>query len=138
MMFAEDIARALTELRIKAEARMTSRATIRRKTGATVTDARGLEVPEWVDVATVACRIAGMTRGQSPSKTLDIGGAQVQVATRVAHFPVGTDIHDGDLIDVLAGDVAGAVYRVIEAGAADQQTARRVPVIATERPKEWS
>jgi hypothetical protein len=117
---------------------MLSTATVRRKTGATTTDVDGFEVPRW-QVAYVSrpCRIAVMARSQSPSKTIDVGGAKVQVATRVAHFPHDTDLRDGDLIEVTAGELAGSVWLVIEGDAADQQTARRVPVEAVARPTEW-
>jgi hypothetical protein len=128
---------ALPVLRSEAEARMLSTATVRRKTGATTTDARGLEVPAWSTMTGLPCRIAGMARSQSPSRTVDIGGAEVQVATRTAHFPHDTDLRDGDLIEITAGELVGSVWRVIESDAADQQTARRVPVIATDRPEEW-
>lgn len=116
---------------------MLSRAIIRRKTGNMTTDARGLEVPEWATVyPDLPCRIAGMARSQSPSRTLDIGGVQVQVAVRTAHLPHDTtDLRDGDLLEV-SGESAG-VYQIVEADPADQQTARRVPVVAATRPEEW-
>jgi hypothetical protein len=122
-----------------AEARMLSTATVRRKTGGTTTDADGFEVPAWaIAYAGRPCRIAGMARSQSPSRTIDLGGVQVQVATRTAHFAHDTtDLRDGDLIEITAGELVGSVWRIVESDAADQQTARRVPVIATERPKEW-
>lgn len=127
---------ALSAGRMAAESRMLSRVTIRRKVG-TTTDSRGLKVPEWVTVYTdLPCRIAGMARSQSPSRTLDIGGVQVQVSIRTAHLPHDTtDLRDGDLLDV-SGESAG-VYQIVESDPADQQTARRVPVVATERPQEW-
>jgi hypothetical protein len=130
---------ALSAGRHAAESRMLSAATVHRKTGATTTDTRGLEVPGWDEVyEDRPCRIAGMARSQSPSRTVNIGGAEVQVATRTAHFPHDTDLRDGDLIEITAGELIGSVWRVVEADAADQQTARRVPVIATDRPEEWS
>ena len=78
-----------------------------------------------------------MARSQSPSRTVNIGGAEAQVATRTAHFPHDTVLRDGDLIEITAGELVGSVWRVIESDAADQQTARRVPVIAVEHPEEW-
>jgi hypothetical protein len=117
---------------------MLSRATVRRKTGATTTDADGFEVPAWSSPYTsIPCRIAGMARSQSPSRSLNVGGAEVQVAVRVAHLPHSTVLRDGDLIEITAGELAGSVWHVVEADAADQQTARRVPVIAAEHPEEW-
>jgi hypothetical protein len=118
---------------------MLSRATVRRKTGATTTDADGFEVPAWSSAYTnIPCRIAGMARSQSPSRSLNVGGVEVQVGVRVAHLPHATVLHDGDLIEVTAGELTGSVWHVVEADAADQQTARRVPVIAAEHPEEWS
>lgn len=119
---------------------MLSRANIRRKTGNWTTDARGLEVPEWATVyADLPCRISGAAANTSPYRTVNIGGATMEVAARVAHFPHDTlDLADGDLIEVTAGETAPSVWQIIEADAADQQTARRVPVVAAERPEEWS
>lgn len=133
MSLPETLARG----RAAALARMLSRATVRRKTGATTTDASGRKVPVWEVAHTdLPCRITGMTRGQSPSRTLDIGGAQVQVAIRTAHLPHDTtNLRDGDLLEVV-GESAG-VYQIVEADTSDQQTARRVPIVATQRPKEW-
>jgi hypothetical protein len=128
----------LEQFRADAESRMLSRATVRRKTGATTTDADGFEVPAWSSPYTgIPCRIAGMARSQSPSRSLNVGGAEVQVAVRVAHLPHSTVLRDGDLIEITAGELAGSVWHVLEADAADQQTARRVPVIAAEHPEEW-
>jgi hypothetical protein len=53
-------------------------------------------------------------------------------------LPHDTVLRDGDLIEVTAGELTGSVWHVVEADAADQQTARRVPVIAAEHPEEWS
>jgi hypothetical protein len=128
----------LEQFRAAAEARMLSRATVRRKTGATTIGANGFEVAGWsIAYTDRPCRIAGMARSQSPSRKLNVGGAEVQVSTRVAHLPHGTVLRDGDLIEITTGELVGSVWRVVEADAADQQTARRVPVIATERPEEW-
>lgn len=118
---------------------MLSRANIRRKTGEMTTDDRGLEVPEWVTVyANLPCRISGMAANTSPYRTVNIGGATMEVAARVAHFPHDTtDLADGDLIEVTTGETAPSVWQIIEADAADQQTARRVPIVAAERPEGW-
>lgn len=126
--------------RAVAESRMTSRATVRRRTGASTQDEEtGLTAPVWEAVYTdLPCRIAGSSGGSSPSRTTNVaGGVQVQTATRTVHLPWDTILRDGDMIEVTVGEVAGTVWQVVEADAADQQTARRVPVIATERPGEW-
>lgn len=121
-------------------ARMLSTATIRRMTGRMVQDeGTGLEVPEWADVhVDLPCRIAGADRGSSQSRTVSVDGGEMQVAARIAHFPHDVEgIADGDLIDVTAGESAGQVLRVIESDWADQQTARRFPVLGAQRPSEW-
>lgn len=115
---------------------MTSRATVRRPSGA----AEGrFGATVWADVLTdVPFRLAGSVRGGSGSRTVRIGETEVEVATRVAHFPADTaGLRDGDLIDVTAGECAGLVLRVVEASWTDQQTALRVPVVEDQRPAEW-
>lgn len=135
-MFAE----YLDGLRDLAEARMeeSSRATIHRLTGDTVKDGRGLDVPEWSATPDVPCRIADGSSGSGQSRTLDIGGLDITVSVRTAHFPHGTDVRNGDLIEITSGDTVGEVFRVVEGEPADQQTARRVPVVGADRPEEWS
>ena len=119
--------------RVAAEARMTSRVDIRRGTGGTTT-VDGYEVPEWSTAQTdVPFRLAG-----GSTKTVTIGGVDFQEATAVGHLPAGTDLADGDLLDITGGEWAGSVFRVVEAVKGDQQTARRVPVVEVPRPEEWS
>lgn len=119
---------------------MFSRVAILRKTGETTTDDRGLEVPEWATVhVDLPCRVSGAAANSSPYRTLNIGGATVEVAARILHVPAGTaDLLDGDFAEITVGDTAGLVFQIIEADAQDQATARRVPVVATKRPEEWS
>lgn len=138
-MLSDDVAQALPFLRAEAEARMTSRATVYRTTGRLVqNEDDGLEVPEWVIVTYDSpFRLRG-TRGGNSSQTLTIGGVEVTLAVREGHFPIGTSLRDGDLIDVTEGENVGTVWRVVEADSADQQTAYRVPIIAADRPEEWS
>jgi hypothetical protein len=133
------VSSAVARGRKAAEARMTSTVSVMRKTGATTTDADGFTVPVWATVhAGVRFRLAGAPQSASQSRTLDVGGVAVTLAVRVGHFPVTVDdLQDGDLIDVTAGDNAGTVWRVVEAGFQDQSTARRVPVMAVGRPEEW-
>lgn len=140
-MLQDDLGAAMPFLRAQAESRMLSRATIRRKTGRAEPDeSTGLQVTVWETIhADIPCRIAGMAANSSPYRTVNIAGASMEVAARVAHFPHDTTgLRDGDLIDVTAGETAPSVWHIIEADAADQQTALRVPVIAAERPEEWS
>ncbi len=122
-----------------AAARMSATCTIRRKTGAMTTGADGLEVPEWATVhADLPFRLGGANSGSSGTRTETIGGVEVQVATRVGHFPAGTELADSDHIEITAGENAGVVLRIVEAEGADQQTARRVPVVSVRRPEEWA
>lgn len=136
---ASAIARELPFLRAEAEARMTSRATISRKTGQMVTDDNGYESPEWLIVATdIPMRLSGMAANSSPYKSETPGGGAANYAARVVHFPVGqSDLANDDLVEITAGENAGTVWRVIEAGWQDQATARRVPAEQVKRPTEW-
>lgn len=140
MSLQDSIASELPFLRSQAESRMLSRASICRKTGNMTTDDRGLEVPEWATVhADLPVRVAGTAANSAPYRTLNIGGAELTIAARVLHFPAATtDLRDGDLAEITAGDTAGSVWQLIEADFQDQATARRVPAVATERPEEWS
>ena len=110
-----------------------------RKTGLMVPDeSTGYDVPEWVvELADVPCRI-GSDRGAAPSRTVSTPGGDLTLGVRTAHMPVSTDgLRDGDFLEVPAGRLVGSVWQVVEADAADQQTARRVPVVAVDRPGEW-
>ena len=118
-----------------AEARMLSRCTIRRKTGE---DAEGENV--WADVYTaLPMRLAGTIRGQSQSRRTQTAGVEYETAMRTANFPATTsNLQDGDLVDITSGENAGVVLRIVEADWQDQATARRLPVVETLRPEEWS
>jgi hypothetical protein len=130
---------ALDRGRALAEARMLSTATINRKTGRMVTDAAGIESPEWVVVATdVPIRLSGTAASSAPYKTQTPGGGTVNYAARVAHLPVTqSDLANDDYIEITGGENTGTVWRVIEATWQDQATARRVPVEQVKRPTEW-
>lgn len=133
-MLADDIARVLPELRLQAEARMTSRATVHRA-GGTTTDDDGFEVPGWSTVLPDSPFRLGGSSGAGTSRTVTIGGTEVEIAVRVGHFPHGTTgLRDGDIIEVTAGESAGQWLRVVEATGADQQTALRVPVYEIPQP----
>ena len=125
---------ALPELRAEARARMTSTATVRRKTGLMTQDeSTGLEVPEWAAVYAGTMRFVG-----GSTRTVTIGGVEFQEATGRADFPHDTtDLADGDLVDITAGEWSGPVLRIVEAVKGDQRTARRVPVVEVARPEEW-
>ena len=94
-------------------------------------DSEGYEAEEWATVHTGPMRLAGAERGASTSRTITTPGGEVQLAVRIAHFPIGTPpFEDGDLIEITAGQNAGTLWRVVEGDRADQQTAYRVPVVA--------
>jgi hypothetical protein len=119
---------------------MTSRCTIRRRTGEKTTDASGWEVSVWATPHTdLPLRIGGADAGASGFQTQRAGEVDVQVANRTASFPASTsDLRDGDLIEVTSGETVGAVLRIVEASWQDQATARRVPVVEAQRPGEWT
>jgi hypothetical protein len=124
---------ALTPGRRAAESRMTSTATVRRKSG-TTTNADGFKVPAWVDVHTdLPFRL--VPKGQHQ---VTIGGVSFSAATARGDMPWDTaDLADDDLIEITAGEWVGEVLRLIEAVKGDQQTARRVPVESVARLSEW-
>ena len=123
-----------------AEARMTSRVTVMRATGGTTTGPDGFQVPEWATVLTdVPFRLGGAPQGSSGYRTVTVGSSEVQVPVRTGHFPaLFVDLADNDLILVTAGENVGIVLRIVEADWQDQATARRLPVVGTERPEEWA
>lgn len=117
---------------------MTSQAVVMRPTGNTTKDADGYNVPEWAQVYSGPCRIAG-NRNAASSRRVTQGGVDVTLATREVHFPASAAVlRDGDLIEVVGGENAGAVLRILETVWQDQATARRVPVVEASRPKEWA
>lgn len=139
-MLADDIAYELPRLRFEAEARMTSTATIRRKTGDDPqNEETGVEAPEWTVIhAAIPFRLGGSDSGDSASRRQDIGGVEVQTAVRIGHLPAAIDdLQDGDWIDVLSGENAGTAWSVVEVTWQDQATARRMPLLAEDRPEEW-
>ena len=117
-------------------ARMTSTAAVRRKTGSAMVG--DLLQPTWTTVATVPCRLSNPPRGASTTTSRTVGDLEIETATRTLSVPVGTPLQADDFVQVTVGELAGHVFRVIEATAADQQTALRVPVISTQAPQEWT
>jgi hypothetical protein len=133
-MLGHDLAAALPELRAEAESRMTSRARVRRRSGTTQVD--GFDVPGWADVHTDLPFRLG--KGNGGFRTMNVGESEVQVAVREGHFPADTTgLDDGDIIEVTDGENTGAYLRIVEASWHDQATARRVPVLETEKPDGW-
>lgn len=127
-------------LRAEAEARMTSRVTIRRKTDQVTQDEdTGEEIPVWDEVhVDVPFRLAGAYHGDAVTRRVTIGEEEYQQAVRTGNLPVGTsDLADSDLLEITAGENTGRILMVLEATWQDQATARRVPVIEVDRPEEW-
>lgn len=135
-----DLLAVLYSGRAEAEARMLSRVTVRHATGDTTPNTDGYDVPEWVVVATgVPFRLGGANAGSTGTRTITVGTTEVQLALRTGHFPADTTgLADGDYIDITSGENAGLVLRIVEADWQDQATARRVPVVAVQRPEEWT
>jgi hypothetical protein len=118
---------------------MTSRVAVMRKTGDT-TDVGGYEVTEWaaVHVDLPFRSDSGGSSGGS-SRGVTIGGVTFEDATGIGHTPATTaDLENDDLIEVVSGEWAGDVYRVVAAVRYDQKTARRVPIVEEPRPEEWA
>lgn len=119
---------------------MTSRAVVMRKTGQMAqNETNGREAPEWAAVhVDVPFRLVGNT-ASGDTRTVTVGGVELQLAVRRGDFPASlTDFSDGDLIEVTAGENTATVWRIVEAEWADQQTARRLPIVSVDRPQEWS
>ncbi len=115
---------------------MTSTATIHRR-GTKATGPSGDDVWSYTTphVGT-PFRLAGSTSGDGGSRSVTIGGVTYEKATAVGHLPADTtNLRDGDLIEVTAGEWAGSVFRIVEAVKKDQATARRVPVEEVARPE---
>lgn len=131
MTLNDAITSALPELRREAEARMTSRCTVRRKAAQTTVD--GFEEQGWTVVATDV----PVRRTDPGSRGVEIAGVRYPEATGRDDFPHDADLEDGDYIETTAGEWVGTVERIIKATKADQATARRCPVVEVARPTEW-
>ena len=125
---------ALARGRSAAEQGMTSRANVHRLTGDTTEDPKGFEVPEWDLIhSAIPFRLVG-----GDTRKVTIGGVDFQEATARGDFPWDTfDLADDDLVEIVEGEWADSVFRVVEAVKGDQRTARRVPVAEVPRPGEW-
>lgn len=140
-MLGHDVAATLPELRAQASSRMTSLATVRRRTGQTVQDeTSGRDVPAWeVTHTDLPCRYKAGNQSQGTSRTIRLEGADVEQAVGQWHCPFDTeDLLDGDLVEITAGEWPGMVLRIVEASRGDQMTARRIPVVEVEKPTEWA
>jgi hypothetical protein len=131
----EALEAALPILRAEAEARMTSRCTVRRKNGTPAqNESTGLVGATWTDVHTdLPFRL--VPKG---GRSVEVGGVEYSEATARGDMPWDTtDLRDGDYIEITSGEWAETVISVVEAVKGDQRTARRVPVVEVARPVEW-
>jgi hypothetical protein len=139
----ERVAARLARGRAAAEARMgwangnhASDAVVKREDTDNPQTVDGLEVPKW---AVVHQLLAGRLDGSDGTRTITVGQTEVQVAVRVWKCPANTsDLIEGDVIQITAGENAGIFLRVVEAAWEDQAIQRRVPVVETQEPEGWS
>lgn len=119
---------------------MLSRGALHRTLGTPTQDEdTGREEPAWVEVYVNLPMRLRSRAAATGTRSVTTAGVEMQLAVMEAHFPADTDdLRDGDLIEVTEGERAGTVWRIVEASAGDQQTARRVPVVEAQRPSEWS
>lgn len=118
---------------------MTSRVTIRRRSGMSAQDeSTGKESPVWTVVYTDhPFRMGGSNQGSPGHRRVRLGEEEFEQALRIGHLPVATALADADLIDITAGEHVGLVLKVLESTPKDQSTALRVPVVEVDRPEEW-
>ena len=131
--YAATLAGGLDDLRAYALARMTSRANVHRAI-ADPEKVDGYDVPEWdlIHVGIPFRLVGGDTR------KVTVGGVDFQDATARGDFPWDTfDLADDDLVEIVEGEWADSVFRIVKAVKGDQRTARRVPVVEVPRPEEW-
>lgn len=134
-MFGDDLTAALPELQAHAESRMGaanggSDAAVLRFIGLAPPDSEGYEAEEWATIHAGPMEFANPGRGAATSRTVSTPGGEMQLAVRIAKWPIGTPaFEDGDLIDVAAGVSAGTAWQVVE-GVKTTKTAYRVPVVA--------
>lgn len=114
--------------------------TLKRKSGNnTQNETTGVEAQSWTLVVATPARLAAMgaARGAG-AKSLRPGGVVWEQADRTMHLPATVaDLVTGDVVEITAGQSVGTFWRVLEATWHDQMTARRVPVLQIDRPKDW-
>lgn len=124
---------------LRESVRLTSRVTVRRKTGRQAqSETTGEQLPVWSLVASEVPFRLGTGGSDGGSRTVVVGGVAFEEASAVGEFPAAFDeLADGDFLEVTSGEWSGAVFSVVAAVRADQKTARRVPVREESRPDEW-
>lgn len=122
---------------------MDSRANVRRISSPAETqdETSGLQGDTWVTVyASTPIRIKtpGNAARVANARRETVGGINITQALAQAYMPARvTDLLNDDVIEIVSGEWAGTVWRVLEATVGDQLTSRRVPVLETSRPAEW-
>jgi Family of unknown function (DUF6093) len=100
----------------------------------------GSEDPGWVVVHEGPMRLAGARQGASGVRRQQAPGGDHALGDLEAHWPASVPrerFREGDLIEIAAGESADTFWSVKGIPIADQQTARRLPVEAAQRPSDW-
>lgn len=124
--------------RAAAEARHTSRCEVRRDTGRNKVD--GVERVSWaLQHMDLACRIRAPRGSTGASASSNSGGVTAELGQREWHVKHDTtNLVDGDIILITTGPAAGSFWSIKDATpTGDQQTARRVTIVAAKRPRDW-
>lgn len=137
---------ALPRFRAHAESRMgaeNSGSTVRIRRKGTVpvqNEENGISSYPWTDVYAAQPARLGPLGASSASRhhLLTPGGVTVEQAARTLHLPATTTgLVDGDVAEVINGEVAGTFWRILEATWLDQVTAHRVAVQQIDMPEGW-
>jgi hypothetical protein len=113
---------------------------LKRKSGNVAqNETSGFEAQTWTLIGATPARLSAMgSKRGAGAKGLTPGGVLWEQADRTLHLPASwTDLVTGDVVEITAGESAGTFWRVLEATWHDQATARRVPVLQIDRPKDW-
>jgi hypothetical protein len=114
--------------------------TIKRKSGNVAqNEATGVEAQSWTHILDSAARFSAFGGGGvGREKPLNPGGVVWEQADRTLSLPAAvTGLVDGDMVEVVAGEIAGTYWRILETARHDQMTAFRVPVVQVDRPEGW-
>lgn len=122
-----------------AEARMTSRCTIRRKAGTSTDPDTGFTVPLWEDVyVDLPC----LVDWQSTSAHIDINvGGTVEMTRarrvlKVRHDATAARNHD--VAEIKGGACDGVFFTMTNVVFADQKKQQEIPIVETSRPEGWT
>lgn len=121
-----------------AQARMTSRATVKREGGPPVI-VDGLEVPGWTILLSMLPCWVDNNGPSSGTRAVTVGQTEVQVASRVLKTPHDTTgLRDGDVVQIQGGACDGRFFRIVEATIADQKKQQELPIVEVQQPEGWS